>query len=226
MDPILELLNNRATPIFVYRSLEECNRDQRAEATGIAIIYSGTKDHVIEIAKRQIHHMFPMGISPGLFTVVVIRPLEIPFGSLPQYPNLPEEDKNFGGGMALLQGNCIIPRISAMVPEDALDTTLSTNWYAGSSVLTHELGHVIHAYENPLNASLIEERFLVRTASNGPFPTEYARTDHFEFFAELTECYFGYFVVPAPMCDNATDDWLKTNMPEEFELLQKMYAGR
>ncbi|XDD51036.1 hypothetical protein AB3N59_04445 [Leptospira sp. WS92.C1] len=222
MDPILELLNNRATPIFVYRSIEECNRDLRAEATGIAIIYSGTKDQVIEIAKRQIHHMFPMGISPGILTAVVIRPMEIPFGSLPQYPNVPEGEENFTGGMALLQGNCIIPRISAMVPEDAF-------FYQNgdSSMLTHELGHVIHFYENSLNASLIQERFLIRTASNGPFPSTYGSTNHLEFFAELTACYFGYFYnFPTFMCNGPADDWLKTNMPEEFELLQRIYAGR
>ncbi|XDD51037.1 hypothetical protein AB3N59_04450 [Leptospira sp. WS92.C1] len=226
MDPILELLNNRATPIFVYRSLEECNRDQRAEATGIAIIYSGTKDHVIEIAKRQIHHMFPMGISPGILTAVVIRPLEIPFGSLPQYPNQPEDRKNFTGGMALLQGNCIIPRNTAMVPEDALDTTLSATWFPNSSVLTQKLGDVIYYYENPFNASIIQERFLIRAASNGPFPSNSARIDDHEFFADLTACYFGYFVDHAPMCDGTNKDWLKTNMPEEFELLQRIYAGR
>jgi hypothetical protein len=87
------------------------------------------------------------------------------------------------------------------------------------SVLHHEIGHAVHLLGLPPERREKWRQIYEQALKNELFPGKYARTNEREYFADLTEAYFGmspYFCTP---------DQLARIDPAAYDLLHTTYAG-
>lgn len=110
----------------------------------------------------------------------------------------------------------------------------------GYSTATHEFAHGLHM--NSLSAAdtkIIEDAYNARKAKAALAPTDveqwvdgregsYASMTVYEFFAQLSNAYLGTNTGTDPYTNDARHngkEWVRTNEPEVYALLEKLYAG-
>ncbi len=128
------------------------------------------------------------------------------------------DDVRGAGGMRVPSGLFAI----AVPEENLVDLGPGSDSYSdGYSVGLHELAHAIHDKGLPSGEQAkILDLYNARKKAGGPWTEDYGASNEWEYFAQATNCFFG---VNEGIGNNGPD-WLKTNDPEIFALLVKIYG--
>jgi hypothetical protein len=148
----------------------------------------------------------------------------------------PTRGVGYGQYVALAEENLLGGECTAVFNGNKVNGTYDE----GYSTASHEFAHGLH--DNVLSAAdrkIIEDAYKARKVLATAAPTDkeqwvdgregcYASmTDH-EFFAQLSNAYLGTNTGSDPFLSEPRHngkDWVRTNEPKVFALLEKMYAG-
>jgi len=119
------------------------------------------------------------------------------------------------GGLRLPDG-----RLAVGIPEENLANSSSDAYWGNYSVAIHELAHVVQDHCISDSAfDQVKRLYDARKRTGQPFTDNYAAANHFEYFAQATNAYFG-----RNEGQGISDpQWLATNDPALFRMLSEIY---
>ncbi len=196
---------------------------------GVTIISHGAVPKAVEEAQRIVCLLtlrpdIAKALGDKRVTLVII-PLGTKMTDLPEFAEL-RGKKTFdgrqwddvrGSGGLSSQG-----RIVVGVAEENLAGIGETEYPKGYSIAMHELAHAIQNYALPqAERKRITGAFEAREAAKGPWTESYGSSNEQEYFAQLTNAWFG---LNAGMGNNGAG-WVRENDPVMAEELDRLYGS-
>jgi hypothetical protein len=178
------------------------------------------------IARREVTRPDLITAMATRKVTLVIIPADRKMTDLPEFASLrgqktfdgrPWEGVRGSGGSSMLDGRIVIG-----VSEENL-AHLPSDPYGGKySVGLHELAHSLQNYALPkAERRAVTEAFDARKAAGGPWTEAYGSSNELEYFAQLTNAWFG---VNTGIGHNGAA-WVEANDPPMAAILQRLYGA-
>ncbi|MFP2925285.1 hypothetical protein ACLESO_08715 [Pyxidicoccus sp. 3LG] len=213
-----------------FRETEPLAANQVHHSGGVEIRANGVRQSAIDETLRLTREM--TASRPDIAErmrasnhMVVIIPTGAKLTDVAEFQSLRGQQTFDGRNWDDVRGvaNVTLPdgRSATAIPEENL-SELGTDAYGGNfSVGIHEFAHAIHQHGvSPEERQAIRAAFDAQTARGGPFTDAYASSNDFEYFAQLTNAYFGRNEGQG----NNGAQWVQTHDPQAFALLQQIYG--
>lgn len=157
--------------------------------------------------------------------LVVIIPQGSKLTDVPEFQSLRGQQTFDGRNWEDVRGvaNVTLPdgRSATAIPEENLSELRKDGYGGNFSVGIHEFAHAIHQHGvSSEERQAIRNAYDAQLARGGQFTDAYARSNDFEYFAQMTNAYFGR---NDGLGSNGAA-WIQTNDPQSFALLQQIYG--